>query len=131
LSFTLSSTDNNLSTIVGWGVTDNGIISKLTYGNIGIHQISSEIPQNYKLEQNYPNPFNPSTIIKFSIPREGFVSINTYDILGKLVKNIFSGSLKPGNYETDFDASELSSGMYFYRLESEKFSDVKKMIVVK
>jgi len=130
LSFTLNNTDN-LSTLVGWGVTDNGIISKLTYGNIGIHQISTEIPQSYKLEQNYPNPFNPSTKIRFSIPREGFISINAYDILGRLVKNIFSGSVKPGNYETDFDASELSSGMYFYKLESGQFSDVKKMIVVK
>ena len=131
MSFTLSLSDVNLTTITGWGISDNGVISKYSQANIGIHQISTEIPNGYILEQNYPNPFNPATKIRFSIPFSGYIALNAYDILGRLVKNIFKGNLKPGNYETDFDASELSSGLYFYKLESEKFTEVKKMIVVK
>jgi hypothetical protein len=83
------------------------------------------------LEQNYPNPFNPSTTIRFSIPVETEVRLNVYNTLGQEVAEIINGRLKEGYHEVDFDAVNLTSGIYFYRLEADKFVDVKKMIIIK
>lgn len=88
-------------------------------------------PSTFTLEQNYPNPFNPSTKIKFSIPVETEVHLNVYNALGQEVAEIISSRLKEGYHEVDFDATNLTSGIYFYRLEAEKFVDVKKMIIIK
>jgi len=102
---------------------------------IGIQPISNEIPASYKLFQNYPNPFNPTTKIKFSIPsvESGLraVSLNIYDISGKLVKKLIQEILKPGSYEITFDASSYSSGVYFYKLETNGFKVTKKMVLIK
>lgn len=97
----------------------------------GIHNMSNEIPEQYNLEQNYPNPFNPVTNIKFSIPKQGYVSLKVFDITGKEISNLISGILNQGSYVFDFKASELPSGVYFYRLNAGSFTDVKKMILVK
>jgi hypothetical protein len=83
------------------------------------------------LEQNYPNPFNPSTKIRFSIPVETEVHLNVYNALGQEVAEIINSRLKEGYHEVEFDAGILTSGIYFYRLEAEKFVDVKKMIIIK
>ena len=96
-----------------------------------IEQISSEIPQQFYLSQNYTNPFNPTTKIKFAIPVETEVRLNVYNTLGQQVAEIFNGRLKEGYHEVDFNAVSLTSGIYFYRLEADKFVDVKKMIVIK
>ncbi|MGB5531065.1 MAG: T9SS type A sorting domain-containing protein [Ignavibacteriaceae bacterium] len=93
--------------------------------------IEVEIPLDYSLEQNYPNPFNPSTRIKFSIPAETDVRLNVYNTLGQQVAEIFNGRLKEGYHELEFNAESLTSGIYFYRLEADKFVDVKKMIIIK
>lgn len=85
----------------------------------------------YLLSQNYPNPFNPTTKIDFSIPKSGFVTIKIYDILGKEVKSLLSQNMTSGAYTVTFDASKLSSGTYFYRLDVNGFSDIKKMTVLK
>jgi len=85
----------------------------------------------YSLFQNYPNPFNPVTSIKFSIPKNENISLKVFDILGKEVSSVYNGYLKAGTYNADFNASELSSGIYFYKLETKNFVDVKKMILVK
>ena len=98
---------------------------------IGIENNGNEIPAQFKLEQNYPNPFNPVTDIKFSIPKTGFVKLIVYDILGREIKTLVSENLAAGNYKYDFDASGIASGVYFYRLESENFTDVKKMLLIK
>ncbi|MFI5237555.1 MAG: T9SS type A sorting domain-containing protein [Ignavibacteriales bacterium] len=93
--------------------------------------VDFEIPLNFMLGQNYPNPFNPSTKIKFAIPSETEVHLNVYNTLGQKVADIINGSLKPGHHEVVFDAASLTSGIYFYRLETDQFVDVKKMIIIK
>jgi hypothetical protein len=98
---------------------------------IGISQISSEVPKSYYLYQNYPNPFNPVTKIKFDLGKESFVKLNVFDVTGRRVSSLVNQKLAAGTYETDFDASVLSSAVYFYRLETETFSSTKKMILIK
>ena len=88
-------------------------------------------PSWFGLDQNYPNPFNPSTTIRFSIPIETDVHLNVYNTLGQEVAKILNGRLKEGFHEVEFDAGSITSGIYFYRLEAEKFVDVKKMIIIK
>ncbi|MCI0450529.1 MAG: T9SS type A sorting domain-containing protein [Chlorobi bacterium] len=101
---------------------------------IGIHQISSEIPNGFKLHQNYPNPFNPITKIRFEVPPTGknnYVQIKVYDVAGKELTTLVDENLNTGVYETDFDGSNFASGVYFYRIVSGNYSKVKKMILVK
>jgi len=88
-------------------------------------------PAVFALDQNYPNPFNPSTIIKYSIPVDGMVTMTVYNMLGEKIKTLVSQVQKAGSYEVSFDASKLSSGVYIYRLESGNYSSVKKMILNK
>ncbi|MCX6165500.1 MAG: T9SS type A sorting domain-containing protein [Ignavibacteriae bacterium] len=102
-----------------------------TINNVGINQISSEIPDKYNLYQNYPNPFNPETNIKFDIPKSGIVKLKIYDMLGKEVQILHSGQLNAGKYEFKFNGKELSSGMYFYKLETENFTQIMKMVLLK
>lgn len=98
---------------------------------IGIQQVSSEIPQKFTLEQNYPNPFNPNTKIKFSVPQYSFVKIAVYNASGKMVEILVSENLSSGTYETDFDAANYASGIYFYKLETGNYNQTRKMILVK
>jgi hypothetical protein len=100
-------------------------------GNVGINNISSEIPKEYKLMQNYPNPFNPETNIKFEIPKSSIVKITVLDIMGKEIESLLNVSLIPGIYEVVFNGSNYASGIYFYKFSANGFSDVKKMIVLK
>ena len=97
----------------------------------GITPISTQLPSSYSLSQNYPNPFNPVTKINFAIPKQGFVTLKVYDMLGRMVSELLSGYKQAGSYSVDFNAGNLSSGVYFYRLEVNGFSDIKKMILVK
>ncbi|MBS1492727.1 MAG: T9SS type A sorting domain-containing protein [Bacteroidetes bacterium] len=94
---------------------------------------NTETVENYKLSQNYPNPFNPTTKINFSVPKSGFVTLKLYDNLGREVADLVNGNLSQGSYEVTMDAStyELTSGMYYYRLEANGFSESKKMILAK
>lgn len=88
-------------------------------------------PNNFLLSQNYPNPFNPNTNINYSISQTSFVTLKVYDLLGKEVA-ILVNEVKPiGNYETEFDGSNLSSGVYFYRMQAGSFSDTKKFILLR
>jgi photosystem II stability/assembly factor-like uncharacterized protein len=98
---------------------------------IGIKSISSEVPSSFSLSQNYPNPFNPSSIIKFKIKDSRFVTLIVYDILGKEVVTLVNEKLAPGTYEATFAGSNLTSGVYFYRLTTDGFSDTKRMILLK
>ena len=97
----------------------------------GIINTSSNIPNKYLLSQNYPNPFNPSTKINFSLPKNSFVTLKVFDLSGKEVANLVNENLSAGSYEADFNASDLTSGIYFYRLTTVDFSETKKMILVK
>jgi hypothetical protein len=98
---------------------------------IGIVKIGTEVPKSYSLEQNYPNPFNPSTKIKFSVPKENFVEVIIYDAIGRETKKLVSDIMKPGTYEAEFDASNVTSGIYFYRITSKEFTQTKKMVLLK
>lgn len=100
-------------------------------GVIGIQPISNEIPFAYGLFQNYPNPFNPSTKIRFSLPESGNVLLKIFDISGREVKTLINHKMQAGTYEADFNASGISSGVYFYKLTSGNFTSTKKMILTK
>ena len=88
-------------------------------------------PISYALSQNYPNPFNPTTTIKYSVPVDGFVNIAVFNVLGEKVANVVNTIHKAGNYELTFDATNLASGMYIYRMESGNYVSVKKMMILK
>jgi len=90
-----------------------------------------QLPLVYSLEQNYPNPFNPSTKIKYSIPDDGFVKLSVYNLLGEEVTTLINTLQKAGRYEVVLDASGFASGVYLYRLETQNFSSIKKMLLVK
>ncbi|MCX6162114.1 MAG: T9SS type A sorting domain-containing protein, partial [Ignavibacteriae bacterium] len=98
---------------------------------IVIQNISSEVPQAFSLGQNYPNPFNPITNIKFNIAKSGNVRITVFDILGKEVAVLVNEKLNPGAYKVDFNGSNFSSGVYFYRLTAGNYAAVKKFILLK
>ena len=97
----------------------------------GIEPIGSNIPDKFSLSQNYPNPFNPVTNINFSIPQSGNVKLVVFDMTGREVAVLNNGILSAGSYKVDYDASNLASGVYFYKLETESFTDVKKMMLIK
>lgn len=114
-----------------WGVRSNGGISFLYIPINGINTVSSEVPDKYSLYQNYPNPFNPDTKIKFQIIKAADVKLTVYDQLGRETATLVNERLQPGTYETDFNASGNVSGVYFYKLQSGDFSEVKKMMLLK
>ena len=93
--------------------------------------VDIELPLEYSLEQNYPNPFNPSTMIKYSIPEDGFVKLAIYNMLGEEVAAIVNTTQKAGRYEVNFNASKLSSGVYVYRIEAANFTASKKLMLLK
>jgi hypothetical protein len=97
---------------------------------VNVEKISST-PDNYRLTQNYPNPFNPTTTIEFSLPQNSKVLLKVYDVLGKEVISLVNEEKSAGSYKVNFDAGNLSSGLYFYKLETENFNEVKKMLLVK
>ncbi len=98
---------------------------------VGIMPISGEVPRTFELSQNYPNPFNPSTTIKFDIAKSTFVKLVVYDILGKEVSTLVNEQVPIGKYEVKWNASGISSGIYFYKLVTSDFTITKKMILNK
>jgi len=100
--------------------------------NITPNEISG-IADNYSLSQNYPNPFNPETNIKFSIPENSFVMIKVYDIQGKIAADLVNGTYNKGSYEIKLDANRfnLTSGTYFYKIESKNYSETRKLTLLK
>ncbi len=104
----------------------------IEYGMYILDKIKvSEVVGDFSLDQNYPNPFNPSTKITYSIKEEGLVTLKVYDILGKEIVTLVNENKAAGNYEAEFNASQLPSGMYIYKIQSGSFSDVKKMLLTK
>lgn len=101
---------------------------------IGINNISTEVPADFKLYQNYPNPFNPATRIKFDVAgsiNSSNIILRVFDITGKQVAELVNENLRPGTYEVDFKASDIASGIYLYTLEAQSFSVTKKMLIIK
>lgn len=97
----------------------------------GVGGINTEIPNGYRLSQNYPNPFNPATKIRYELPQNGYVKLTVFDILGKEIEKLVNEQQSAGIYEITFNAAKLPSGVYLYRLETESFSDVKRMMLIK
>lgn len=91
----------------------------------------NKLPETFSLKQNYPNPFNPTTNIKFNIAKSGEVKIVVYDITGREVQTLLDEWLQQGTYNAAFDGTKLNSGVYFYRLTANGFSDTKKMVLMK
>lgn len=113
------------------GTFANSVYKRNYSDIIGIKNISSLTPDKFMLSQNYPNPFNPATKINFSLPVNSFVKLKVYNSLGKEVANLVNESLSQGTYEYSFNGESLTSGIYFYKLETENFLETKKMILVK
>ena len=97
----------------------------------GILSNNGSVPEDYILTQNYPNPFNPVTKIEYALPQNSFVTLKVYDVTGKEVSELVDGLRSAGNYEINFDASNLNSGVYFYTLITEGFTETKKMLLIK
>ena len=112
---------------------NNLVYRKISFaGPIGIHNIGSDVPKTFSLSQNYPNPFNPTTKIRFAVPKTANVTLQVYDITGKVVATLINNvTVTAGNKEIDYNASNLASGIYFYRINAGTFTDTKKMILVK
>jgi hypothetical protein len=91
----------------------------------------SEMPVNFILSQNYPNPFNPVTTIKYSIPKAGRIELSVFNSLGEKVAELVNGYQEIGNYSVRFNASNLASGVYFYRIFSGDFIQTKKLMLLK
>ncbi|MCB0748508.1 MAG: T9SS type A sorting domain-containing protein, partial [Ignavibacteriae bacterium] len=102
------------------------------FGITDVEEVTSELlPNEVSLEQNYPNPFNPSTTIKFSILERSDVKLRVYDILGKEIKLLINEELNPGEYSVQFIGDNLTSGLYFYELSTNKFKQTRKMLLLK
>jgi hypothetical protein len=97
----------------------------------GVEDRDEHKPSYFTLEQNYPNPFNPSTEISFALPSNGFVTLKLYDLLGKEVATLVAGVTSAGHHSVRWDASSFASGIYFYRLQTEKNSETKKLILLR
>jgi hypothetical protein len=113
------------------GCVLNGIVYGDTASVIGIIPIGSEIPNSFSLSQNFPNPFNPTTKIKFDVPQTSFTKLIIYNLLGREVATLVNEELKPGTYQTDWDASGFSSGVYFYKIIAGEYTETKKMVLMK
>lgn len=101
------------------------------FGAVTSINTNNNNPEQYSLSQNYPNPFNPNTKIDFSIPKNSLVSIKIYDVLGKEVAVLVNKDFKIGSYTVDFNASTLTSGVYFYKITAGDYTDTKKLVLVK
>ena len=134
-----SGTSSNLFSVqfvdeqTGWIVGDNGVILKTNNGGIpvGVVEMRLNQPEEYSLQQNFPNPFNPATKIRFTIPVTGFTTLKVFDVLGNEVASLISEEKPTGSFEVEFNASALSSGIYYYKLVAGDFVEVKKMILLK
>jgi hypothetical protein len=119
-------------TAYGYAIAGDGSVLKLVDVLTGVGNNNGTIPAEYKLEQNFPNPFNPSTTINFSIPRASHVSLKVYNALGKEVASIVDDYMQAGEHSEGFAVNtDLTSGIYFYKLTAGDFTDTKKMMLIK
>jgi len=121
-----------LSPTLGYAALGGTLGGLIRYGNpSGISNEGGNIPESFTLSQNYPNPFNPSTTIKFAIPKSGNVTLAVYNSLGKEVETLVNEFMNAGTYEVTYDASKLTSGIYFYKIMTNGFAETKRMMLVK
>ena len=119
--------------VYGYAVSSNGDVIKIadTLNVLTGVNGNLSIPESFSMSQNYPNPFNPATNIKYSIPQNTFVRIAIFDVLGREVSAPVNEFKQAGNYEVNFNASDLCSGIYYYKINAGSFTDTKKMILIK
>ena len=118
------------SDTVGYAIGSN-IVMKSSNGGVTFISGSANNISGYLLSQNYPNPFNPKTIINFQLPKNNYVTLKIYDVMGREVETLVNERLQRGTYEVTFDASSLNSGVYFYKLTTDGFTETKKLILIK
>ncbi len=120
----VSSNSNNTSNAGFWYQTADFVTS--------VAQIETDLlPSEFCLEQNYPNPFNPSTTIQFAVPEASDIKIKLYDVLGREVTTLVNETYQPGIYRVEFEAADLPSGLYVYRLQTDGFVKTRKMMLLK
>ncbi len=116
----------------GWAAGDNGMILKYNImTSVFSNSQNIAVPKSIELFQNYPNPFNPKTIIRYSIIENQFTNLKIYDVLGNEIASLVNEEQKPGSYEVEYDAGNLPSGIYFYKIQSGNKMITKKMMVLK
>ncbi|MFA7361667.1 MAG: YCF48-related protein [Candidatus Kapaibacterium sp.] len=117
---------------LGWATGSNGMVLYTTNGGLSyVNQISTVIPESFVLHQNYPNPFNNTTNIMIEIKERDFYKLEIYDVTGKKVDNLLEGIKTPGTYQINYNASKLSSGIYFYKLICSNYIQTKKFSLIK
>ena len=118
-------------TLNGWAVGAFGRVYKFNKETIGIKNGGENSPVSFNLYQNYPNPFNPLTRIYYELPENSYVRLCVYDVLGREVKSLVDGEIPRGKHESDWNASGLPSGVYFYKMEAGTYTQTKKMVLLK
>ncbi len=138
----ISNGTHTISSTVGQSII-GGMNNSLHSSNIGFWQQYSqtitdvddmwmlEIPNQFELFQNYPNPFNPTTTVRYTLPKESKVKIVVYNMLGEVVTVLVDDLQEAGNYEVNFEASRMASGVYIYRIQAGDFVETKKMVLMK
>lgn len=114
-----------------YGTSGWSAIWRFTVNPVGLSLIENIIPSDFKLYANYPNPFNPATKVKFDIPKTSLAKLIVYDALGREIEKLVDNELKAGSYEYTWNASKYNSGVYFVRFISEKYSETRKMVLMK
>jgi hypothetical protein len=102
-----------------------------TFTTVDVKEKSFDLPTEFRLSQNYPNPFNPMTTFSLGIPSKTLVSLKIYDLLGREIVTLVSEELAAGNYTRQWNAANMTSGIYFYRLQAGSFTETKKLILLK
>lgn len=113
------------------GGTNSEAYTAIVSTPVNVNTIVNSIPDKFRLGQNYPNPFNPETKISYSLPSAQFITLKIFDIMGREVESLVNQKQSAGNYEVTFTGNNISSGIYFYRLQTENYSDTKRMILLK
>lgn len=120
-----SANSENFSLAGGFWIQSSELVTDVEKPGAG------DVPTRFLLHQNYPNPFNPATTLRFEIPRQSQVSLELYDILGRRIAVLLDAELAPGVHDFSFEASDLESGVYLYRLKSDGFSQTRKLLRLK
>lgn len=125
------STITRVDNYIYCGTFFGGIKKRPVSDFVDVTNESVLIPKDYNLQQNYPNPFNPNTIINYNVSKSAYITIKVYDVSGKEISTLVQGYKTPGTYKVTFSGDNLTSGVYFYRLETKTYSETKKMIFIK
>jgi len=126
--------ETNITFKVGNGSFGSGIFSRVSIEGTNLVSVSNtgtSVPKTFSISQNYPNPFNPSTKIQYEVPEKSIVSLKVYDVLGNEIITLVNKETLSGRYEVEFNATNLPSGVYFYRIQANNFVETKKMILLK